>query len=100
MGVRYRGHDRQAQSGAAICSVPRRVGAAESFEGMRQEPVREARPVITDLYRQHPPCVAAAAVAGHFLCIADHLHDAAVGRTPDRIIDQVVQRGSASDRRG
>ena len=46
VGARYRGHDRQAEPGAAIRPVPRRTGPAEPFEDVRKELVRKAGPVV------------------------------------------------------
>src|SRR5262249_35179582 len=93
VGARYRGHDRQAEPGAAVCPVPRLADAAKPFEDMREELVGKAGPVVTDLDHEHLARVAMArAVTGCLPPFAGHVHDAAVGGMPDRVVDQVAQR--------
>jgi hypothetical protein len=89
-----RGHDRQPEPAAAVRAHARGIGAAKSFEGVRQELGRKARPVVSDLDRQYAPRAAAATVAGHFARIGGHLDDAAIRGMPDRIVD-----GASSGRR-
>src|SRR5215472_16469927 len=74
VGARYRGHDRQAEPGAAVCPVPRLAGAAKPFEDVREKLGGKAGPVVTGLDQQHLARVAMAlAGTGCLRHFAGHL---------------------------